>query len=355
MTAKIIPDHFKAAGAEPATWLLGNFVPMNDLSSAHLTSLARIARVMTVPEGEFIADQHTLDICYVYLVSGEISTKFSVTEQSIAYSAASFGMLSIGDFISGVREIKAASDSQVLVVNRDVLDSMLCWDQVAKSLSMEMCAEREFDEDRQWINTLLTSNLFHKIPPYNIRAVLDKFSPRLVQNGEVIIREGAHGNDCFIVKEGSAQVTRQRDDADDPEILAELGAGCCFGEEALLNKTLRNASVTMESNGVLMVLNKNDFLALQSEPEVAGVSPGEAAGLVAEGATWLDVRSQHEFDHDHRRHAFHLPLHLMSIKARLMSNQYKYMAYCSTGRRASTAALLLRQQGFDVTPVVSAH
>ncbi|NNC55251.1 MAG: hypothetical protein HKO07_05990, partial [Pseudomonadales bacterium] len=185
MNDELLPAHFCAAGEQPSIELLAGFVPLNDLSNAHLATIARMASVMTVPEGQFIADQQILDDCYVYLVSGAITTTFSVSGQQVVYTAASFGMLSIGDYLDAVRKIDAATDTQVLVVNRNELDSMLCWDQVSKSLTLELCAEREYDEDREWINTLLTSNLFHKIPPYNIRAVLDKFEPRVVQNGEV--------------------------------------------------------------------------------------------------------------------------------------------------------------------------
>jgi len=352
MNDELLPAHFSAAGELPAIELLAGFVPMNDLSTAHLATIARMASVMVVPEGQFIADQNILDDCYVYLVSGAISTTFCVTGQQVEYTAASFGMLSVGDYLESVRTITAATDTRVLIVNRHELDSMLCWDQVAKSLKLELCAEREYDEDRGWINTLLTSNLFHKIPPYNIRTVLDKFSPRVVQNGEVIVRQGARGDDCYIIKEGRAQVTQQVSETAEPSVVAELHAGQCFGEDALVNDSLRNASVTMESNGVLMVLNKRDFMALQTEPAIEGISIGEADSEVAAGATWLDVRSQQEYDHDHRRDAFHLPLHLMSVKARLMEPNYKYMAYCSTGRRAATAARLLQQRGFDVTPVM---
>ncbi|MGB5324672.1 MAG: cyclic nucleotide-binding domain-containing protein [Pseudomonadales bacterium] len=341
-------------GVQPRQDILANFVPMTDLSATHLGSLARISRLVTLHGSQTIGDQALLDRYYVYLVNGDIVVTYCVTGQRVAYSAANFGMLSIGDFIENVRELVAASDAQLLVVDRDELDAMLCWDQVAKSLSLELNAGREYDEDREWLNTLLSSNLFHRIPPYNIRQVVDKFVPRVVQTGEVVVREGEPGEECFIIKEGRAAVTRTVTDGEAPELLAMLQAGQCFGEEALACDACRNATVTMESNGVLMALNKADFAALMREPVVEGISEGEAIALVAEGkAAWLDVRSQQEYDHDHRSNAFHLPLHLMSIKTRLMNNKSRYVAYCSTGRRATTAASLLQQQGFDVLPVLA--
>ncbi|NNC55175.1 MAG: cyclic nucleotide-binding domain-containing protein, partial [Pseudomonadales bacterium] len=197
------------AGVQPPEAILSNFVPMTDLSPTHLGSLSRIAKLVTLHGSQYVGSQELLDRCYVYLVSGDLVATFCVTGQRVVYSAANFGMLSIGDFIENVRELSAASDAQLLVVDRDELDAMLCWDQVAKSLSLELSAERELDEDRDWLNTLLTSNLFHRLPPYNIRQVVDKFSARVVQSGEVIIREGDTGEECFIIKEGSATVSSQ--------------------------------------------------------------------------------------------------------------------------------------------------
>ena len=352
MIKKITNAQYMLSGVEPLADLLNDFVPMQDLSSAHLHSIARSSKLINIPVGELIADRNFLDNFYYYLISGEVTVMYDSSMKPITYNAADFGRLSLGDFLKNIRHLRAMSDVQVLLVARNELDSMLCWDQVAKSLSLELTAERTRDEDRDWINTLLTSNLFHKIPPYNIRRVLDKFTPRLVQAGEVVVRQGERGDECYIIKEGQAIVSVEDNTLSAPQVLAELLSGQCFGEEALANMTLRNASVTMESNGVLMVLKKRDFLALMSEPEIEGVSSQQAEAMVAAGATWLDVRSQQEFDHEHYQAAFHLPLHLLAIKARLMSDDGKYMAYCSNGRRACAAAMLLRQQGFDVTPVV---
>ena len=54
---------------------------------------------------------------------------------------------------------------------------------------------------------------------------------------------------AYIIKEGQAIVSVEDNTLSAPQVLAELLSGQCFGEEALANMTLRNASVTMESNG----------------------------------------------------------------------------------------------------------
>lgn len=217
---------------------------------------------------------------------------------------------------------------------------------MAKTLALEFSADRHFDEDADWMNTLLRSNLFHKIPPYNVKAIFDRFEAQLVEAGEVIVREGEQGDICYLIKEGCASVSCTHNA--ETTVVAELSPGRCFGEDALLNKTTRNATVTMKTNGVIMALNKRDFLALMTEPEVASLNIEQAVKTIADGACWLDVRSQQEYEIDHRADAFHLPMHLMSLKSRMMDMNTRYVAYCSTGRRASTVAYLLSQQGFNV-------
>ena len=153
-----------------------------------------------------------------------------------------------------------------------------------------------------------------------------------------------------------AVVGEQSDEAagsacQEPKIIAELQAGQCFGEDALLNKTRRNATVVMETNGVLMCLRKQDFFALMVEPQVPSLSLDDAGVQVESGARWLDVRSEAEFEASHLNDAFHLPMHLMSLKSRMMDPNIQYIAYCSSGKRASTAAYLLSRQGYNVVPL----
>ncbi len=138
----------------------------------------------------------------------------------IICNASDFGRLSLGDFLKNICHFRVRSDVQVLVIARNELDSVLCWYQVAKSLSSELTAERTRDVDRDWINTLLTSYLFHKLPPYNISRVLDKFTSRLVPAGEVVVRQGERGDGCYIIKEGPAIASVEDEALPAPQVLA---------------------------------------------------------------------------------------------------------------------------------------
>lgn len=352
--------HTGAMRLHPEIELLRSFVPLNILSDDHLNTIAISSELELAMPGQVVADAELLQRSQVFLVSGCLALSLGDGRQINVYGGSSSSHLSIGDNYPQAVAVTAIEDCQLFIVDRNKLDAMLCWDQVAKTLAVEFSADRQFDEDAGWMNTLLCSNLFHKIPPYNVKQIFDRFEPRVVQSGETIVRQGEQGDLCFIIKEGYATVSQcdveaaklsNQDKTSEqipPVIVAQLGPGRCFGEDALLNKTTRNATVTMDSNGVLMCLRKRDFLALMAEPEVASLSAGQAEKQIAGGARWLDVRSQQEFDNEHKSEAFHLPMHLMSLKSRLMTKDVEYIAYCSTGRRASTVAYLLSQQGFKV-------
>lgn len=343
---------------------LRGFVPLNVLSDDHLYTVSRISQLDFLLCGQRVIDADLFAHSQLFLTGGCVRVDNADGTHTTVYAGCSGSDLSLTDRFTDISSITAIEDSQLIVTDRDKLDAMLCWDQVAKTLAVEFSADRHFDEDIEWMNTLLCSNLFHRIPPYNVKQIFDQFEPRVVQSGETIVRQGEQGDICYIIKEGQAVVTVTPDtdaviaigatvgsnmrDRQAPQVVALLGPGKCFGEDALLNKTRRNASVTMESNGVVMCLKKRDFFALMAEPEVAALSQEQAEYHIANGARWLDVRSQQEFDNAHKKDAFHLPMHLMTLKSRLMDSETEYVAYCSTGRRASTVAYLLSQQGYKV-------
>jgi CRP-like cAMP-binding protein len=69
-----------------------------------------------------------------------------------------------------------------------------------------------------------------KIAPFT---AVDEFAA-----GKEVIREGGYSNDFFVITEGTAKVEREG------EHLADLGPGDVFGEQGLLERQQRSATVT---------------------------------------------------------------------------------------------------------------
>jgi len=136
-------------------------------------------------------------------------------------------------------------------------------------------------------------------------------------------------------------------------MLAILGVGDNFGEEALISGGKRNASVVMATDGVLMSLSKSDFLELMNEPLLNWLSFADAKSLVLDGAVWLDVRLPAEYQSRHIRGSVNLPLPLLRAKLGKLDSSRHYIVCCDTGRRSSTATYLLSQNNFNASVLES--
>ena len=172
-----------------------------------------------------------------------------------------------------------------------------------------------------------------------------------MSSDEVVLRQGEIGDGCYFIKEGIVGVYRAIDERSRSELIAELGVGRCFGEDALINNVGRNASVIMHSNGVLVKLQKQDFFLLLKQPYIPCISYAEACLKWNEGMTWIDVRTQDEYERLHLEKALNLPLDIMKLKSRVLDKSQQYITYCSSGRRSKTAAYFLAEEGFDVSAV----
>jgi CRP/FNR family transcriptional regulator, cyclic AMP receptor protein len=74
-----------------------------------------------------------------------------------------------------------------------------------------------------------------------------------VDEGKVLVREGDYSYEFMAIEEGDVEVTRGG------EHLADLGPGDFFGEMGLLEKTLRNATVTAKTPVKLITLTGWDL------------------------------------------------------------------------------------------------
>jgi NADH dehydrogenase len=89
--------------------------------------------------------------------------------------------------------------------------------------------------------------------------------------GEYVVRQGDFGDKLYIVKAGEVEVLKSRDGAPD-ERVATLKAGDYFGEMALLSGAPRTATVRSLTPLDVMVVGREDFLALiGSFPELRSV------------------------------------------------------------------------------------
>lgn len=77
--------------------------------------------------------------------------------------------------------------------------------------------------------------------------------------GEVVIRQGDPGSECYLIRDGELEVLDENVEA--PRRLATLRPGMLFGEAALLTGAPRNATVRVTRDAELLVLRGADVLA----------------------------------------------------------------------------------------------
>ncbi len=105
--------------------------------------------------------------------------------------------------------------------------------------------------------------LFEGLDDNALRQIGAAVSEESVEAGRVLVREGDYSQDLTIIDEGIARVER------DGHEIAQLGPGSTFGEQGLLQKSMRNATVVAETDMRLIHLTKFDLNRLRGDhPEL---------------------------------------------------------------------------------------
>ncbi len=230
----------------------------------------------------------------------------------------------------------AKSDCRLITLPQDTLDLIMTVDQATDD-----------QQDDDWMTRLLSSRLFEFVPPANIQALFQKFSPTNYGQGEEVIRQGEAGDYFYVIKTGRASIDRLQ--GEDKKHLKNIGPGDFFGEDALISDKKRNATVTMLASGELMRLDKQDFNELLVKPASEYVTLEEVQAVIEGGEQqikFIDVRHPSEIEAEVVAGTKNIPLQLLRQQARELDQETVYVV-ATPGRRAELGALLLTQAGFD--------
>jgi CRP/FNR family transcriptional regulator, cyclic AMP receptor protein len=99
--------------------------------------------------------------------------------------------------------------------------------------------------------------LFEDVPEEELGQIATFAQEVTVEQGRELVREGDFSYEFMAIEEGEAEVTR------DGEHVADLGPGDFFGEMGLLEKTLRNATVTANTTMQLVTLTGWDLKRME--------------------------------------------------------------------------------------------
>ena len=341
-----------------STDALQAFDPLSALSGPRLREFADLCYIEHVSRGldpfrvKSAADQ------LAFLAAGQVRLVFADGdgETVTAGSDAARSALARQKVIVSA---SALTDVELIRIDRDLLDIMLTWDQLAAFDATRTGRFRAVPTQDQtpampaWnvmSGVFSMSNLrtgaFANLPAAHISELLNRFLRMEVKAGEVVIREGDEGDYYYVIEAGRAMVTRLVGGV--IVTVADLKSGDAFGEEALVSDAKRNATVTMKLPGVLLRLAKHDFVALLKEPLLNRAGLGLAEEKIAAGAQWLDVRYPSEYQYDRLPGAINVPLAEIRNAFSVLDKSREYVVYCQSGRRSAAAAFLLAHRGFKV-------
>lgn len=329
------------------------FSPISGLSPARQEELAGVCILEKVSKDLDPTRLSSESVEALYLLKGDLGIRYDNGKKVILRSNTPAAKFPIDSERLKIRDTIALTPIEVIRIDIDLLDIMLTWDQVSgykTAASSETVVQKgEQVIDAESFNAFkLNNGVFKKLPAANIEAMFSRLTRVEVKAGQSIITQGQLGDYYYLIKEGTAEVSRITEQGKPPVVLAEISAGAAFGEEALASDTKRNATVKMQTDGELLRLKKDDFIELLKEPIIKTVTKEEAEKRVAAGAVWMDIRLESEFKHNHLDGAISVPVHEIRDQIDWLDTDKAYIVYCQTGRRSSAAAFILAQHDIDV-------
>ena len=140
------------------------------------------------------------------------------------------------------------------------------------------------------------SSFFSAFTGEELRRVLRRLQERAVPAGEVVIREGEAGGWCFVIAEGTIDVTVSRSRG--TSRLATLGPGKVVGEIALVDRGPRSASCSAHEDAVILELHAEDLDALAVEDPSVDTRIWQAINrnLIAAQSRMDAARARHAID-----------------------------------------------------------
>ena len=327
------------------TELLRGFSPLDGLKRDNLAALARKVQIREMTPGQVLFKEGDTEKRTLYIVSGILE----LVDKGKVVGAVQGGSEMARNPVAPVypRRVtgRARDRVQFISIDSDLLDVMLTWDQTGTYEVSDLQGKSD-QTGEDWMTMLLQTKAFHKIPPANIQAIFMRMQQINYSTGDVVLKQGAEGDYFYVLIRGSALVTRETPLSKEGIKLADLKVGDTFGEEALISDAKRNATVTMQSEGAIMRLGKDDFRTLLNEPMLDWVNKAEAEDVIRGGGQWLDVRLPSEFENQHLDGAINIPLYFIRLKINTLDRDIKYVVCCDTGRRSSAGAYILSERGY---------
>jgi len=335
--------------------ILKNLNPFKDLSADKINEIVNKAKIEELPATRVLFRQGDQDKRTYFLLSGQIElTTPGKSRPTVIKAKSSLANSAIEQILPRLSTARTKTAASLLSIDTDLLDILTAADSIVQSYEVTELDVNEGDDDSSdWMLRFLQSKAFLNLPTENIQNLLMKMTEVEYKKGDIVVKQGTQDDYYYIIKSGKCDVSRRPAPKVKDVKLAILTIGDGFGEEALITNGKRNATVTMNEDGSLMRLSKEDFNTILVQPLLEYIDEETASKLVQTGARLIDVRGKNEFKADAIEGAMNIPLSMLRNRAASLNPSRKYVVYCDSGNRSSAAAFLMCQLGFQCSVIES--
>ena len=326
---------------------LSSFSPFEALKASNRRDLLEYVEVLQAIQGEALFRQGDSDSCSIYLLSGTVELAGDDTERRVITGGTDEASSPIAPGQPREQTAIAVDDVRYFSIDSDVLDMALTLDQTGVYEVGDFRSEPNVDEG-DWMTALMQTKIFQQIPPQCIQMIFMRLQRVDFKAGDVVIQQGSKGDFFYVIRNGCCLVTRETPAGKENIDLAELGVGGTFGEEALISGAERNATVIMQTDGILMRLGRDDFETLLKEPMLELLEHDEAEAAAASGAKWLDVRVPSETKANGKEGAINIMENIVKSIISLCDDRLKYRKENCNDLLGTTSAAFLHENYIDV-------
>ena len=322
--------------------LTKNYYPFNLLTEERVSEVTNLVRFIEMHEGEIFQVRGGKGNDYLFVVEGSMELITAGTIRSVVGPDDTRKKPLVLPKAPSTSTVLARSDTIICHADRDMLDDLIAWDEVvhvAEDTDSELFAR---------LDKVRNSLVFKRLPMECVETAFSRMTTEDVKSGETVIKQGEDGDAYYVITEGSADVFQMGLYDDEPKVVATLGEGDAFGDEALVSGGKRNETVVTTSDTKLLVLQKSDFDELIGGQLVKSVNPKIAKTMVETGYEFIDVRYAEEFDEHHIPGCTLIPLYEVKDRMPELPANKKFITYCHSGSRSAIAAMILSQNKLDV-------
>ena len=319
-------------------FLSKNYHPFTHFTDEMLENIGKGLRVFNLKAGESLSLQACSPEDNLYIIEGSTNITFSNKAEENHYKASDKTVIQLSHEQSPV---KITTDVSTTVCHADsaMLNDFIAFQEI--SSSPRITNKNAFMERLMFLKS---TRAFKLLPLNIVEEAAHRCREVAVEKDLVVIRQDMKADDFYIILSGEAEVWREELEDDEPQMVALLGVGDAFGEEALITGGARNATVQMTTDGRLLQLTETDFKELVSAPALRSVTPEVAKAMIGDGAQIIDVRFEEEYQENFIPGSVLMPLPELRSHIPSLDPNKEYLILCAVGMRASAATLLLRQK-----------